>query len=180
MASGTADGPATADVSFPAYETPRAVAGSRVATVVLCENPSAMTMEGTNSAILRAPGAAASVVIDPGPEDAGHARALAEALDEAERLGEVPHGAPFVELPEPKFSLLDTVLELSGVGRAKATTSFGASGEDPVGVEASEQAQTPVPLPRDLIQVARALLPFAVWSADTPLAVREGRPLEEP
>lgn len=64
---------------FPAYEALRAVAGSRVASVVLCDNPSQMTMEGTNSVVLRAPGAAQSVVVDPGPEDAGHAKALAEA-----------------------------------------------------------------------------------------------------
>ena len=56
---------------FPAYEALRAVAGSRVASVVLCDNPSPMTMEGTNSVVLRAPGAAQSVVVDPGPEDAG-------------------------------------------------------------------------------------------------------------
>lgn len=67
---------------FPAYEALRAVAGSRVASVVLCDNPSPMTMEGTNSVVLRAPGAAQSVVVDPGPEDAGHAKALAESAGE--------------------------------------------------------------------------------------------------
>lgn len=69
---------------FPAYETPRAVGGSRAATIVLCDNPSPMTMEGTNSVVLRAPGVAASVVVDPGPEDARHARALAEAAGDVE------------------------------------------------------------------------------------------------
>jgi len=73
-----------ADVTFPAYETPRAVAGSTLASVVLCENPSAMTMEGTNSVILRAPGSRTSVVIDPGPSDAAHAEALARAAGEVE------------------------------------------------------------------------------------------------
>lgn len=69
---------------FPAYETVRAVAGTRAVSVVLCDNPSAMTMEGTNSVVLRAPGAAGSVVVDPGPEDASHARVLAEAAGDTQ------------------------------------------------------------------------------------------------
>lgn len=68
---------------FPAYEALRAVAGTRAASVVLCDNPSPMTMEGTNSVVLRAPGATVSVVVDPGPEDTAHAQALAEAAGEA-------------------------------------------------------------------------------------------------
>lgn len=67
---------------FPAYESPRTATGARAATIVLCDNPSPMTMEGTNSVVLRAPGAAQSVVVDPGPEDSRHARALAEAAGE--------------------------------------------------------------------------------------------------
>lgn len=65
--------------AFPAYEAARPVAGSRLASIVLADNPSPMTMEGTNSVVLRAPGGAASVVIDPGPEDEAHATALAGA-----------------------------------------------------------------------------------------------------
>ncbi|MBT0567167.1 MBL fold metallo-hydrolase [Williamsia sp. CHRR-6] len=49
----------------PAYETPRAV--TPFATVVLCRNPGVMELEGTNTWILRAPGADHSVVVDPGP-----------------------------------------------------------------------------------------------------------------
>jgi glyoxylase-like metal-dependent hydrolase (beta-lactamase superfamily II) len=36
-----------------------------------------MTLDGTNTWVLRAPGAAAAVVIDPGPDDDGHLAALA-------------------------------------------------------------------------------------------------------
>ena len=47
--------------------------------VLLAANPSPMTLEGTNTWILRAPGAAGSVVVDPGPVDAGHLTRVAAA-----------------------------------------------------------------------------------------------------
>lgn len=50
---------------------------SRLAGVLLAPNPGPMSLEGTNSYVLRAPGASGCVVIDPGPEDAGHLGALA-------------------------------------------------------------------------------------------------------
>ena len=42
------------------------------AGVVLAENPSPMTLEGTNTWVLRAPGSDAVVVVDPGPPDRAH------------------------------------------------------------------------------------------------------------
>lgn len=42
------------------------------ATCVLAPNASPMTLDGTNTWVLREPGARRSVVIDPGPQDAGH------------------------------------------------------------------------------------------------------------
>ena len=49
------------------------------ALCVLAPNPGPMTLEGTNTWILREPGAARCVVIDPGPEDAGHLDRVGEA-----------------------------------------------------------------------------------------------------
>lgn len=46
---------------------------------VLAPNPNIMTLDGTNSWVLREPGARRSIVIDPGPSDPGHLAALAEA-----------------------------------------------------------------------------------------------------
>ena len=43
-----------APISFPAYETLRPV--TDLAGVILCDNPSEMTFEGTNTVVLRAPG----------------------------------------------------------------------------------------------------------------------------
>ncbi|WP_245976392.1 MBL fold metallo-hydrolase [Amycolatopsis palatopharyngis] len=63
----------------PAYAQLRVV--SPVASVLLEENASTMTLEGTNSWVLRAPGAASSVVVDPGHEDPEHLDRLAAAGD---------------------------------------------------------------------------------------------------
>lgn len=42
------------------------------ATVVRADNPGLMTLDGTNTWILREPGASRSVVVDPGPPDSAH------------------------------------------------------------------------------------------------------------
>ncbi|MBT2499097.1 MBL fold metallo-hydrolase [Agromyces sp. ISL-38] len=52
---------------------------SPVATLLRAPNPGPMTLDGTNSFVLRAPGAASCVVVDPGPDDAGHLARLAAA-----------------------------------------------------------------------------------------------------
>ena len=52
--------------------TPRAQA-------VLAPNPGWMTLDGTNSWLLHEPGATEAVLVDPGPDDPGHLRALVDA-----------------------------------------------------------------------------------------------------
>jgi glyoxylase-like metal-dependent hydrolase (beta-lactamase superfamily II) len=47
-------------------------------TLVRAPNPGPMTLDGTNSWVLRGPGPHGSVVIDPGPTDAAHLARLAE------------------------------------------------------------------------------------------------------
>lgn len=63
-------------LSHPAYGQLRQVTPS--AAVLLANNPSQMTLEGTNSWVLRAPGRSDCVIVDPGPADKAHVRALAE------------------------------------------------------------------------------------------------------
>ena len=43
-----------------------------LASVLLAPNPSPMTLEGTNTWVLRAPGVEECVVVDPGEDDPGH------------------------------------------------------------------------------------------------------------
>jgi glyoxylase-like metal-dependent hydrolase (beta-lactamase superfamily II) len=44
------------------------------ALCVLAPNPSMMTLEGTNTWIIAAPGSPSVIVVDPGPDDEGHLR----------------------------------------------------------------------------------------------------------
>ena len=50
---------------------------TRLAAVLRADNPGPMTLDGTRSYVLRAPGSASCVVVDPGPDDATHLDALA-------------------------------------------------------------------------------------------------------
>ena len=52
-------------------------------TCVLAPNPSPMTLDGTNTWILREPGSTSCVVIDPGPDTASHLEAIRGAVDGA-------------------------------------------------------------------------------------------------
>jgi glyoxylase-like metal-dependent hydrolase (beta-lactamase superfamily II) len=54
-------------------------AAAGVATCVLAPNPGPMTLDGTNTWLLAAPGATEAVVIDPGPDDEQHLRAVIAA-----------------------------------------------------------------------------------------------------
>ncbi|HLS39334.1 MAG TPA: MBL fold metallo-hydrolase [Ornithinicoccus sp.] len=46
----------------------------------LCPNPGPMTLDGTNTWLLREPGADEVVVVDPGPLDEGHLRAVLDKV----------------------------------------------------------------------------------------------------
>jgi glyoxylase-like metal-dependent hydrolase (beta-lactamase superfamily II) len=72
---------ASDSVTHPAYGVLRPVTES--ASVMLCDNPGLMTLDGTNTWVLRAPGSDDMVIVDPGPEDAEHIGRLAA-------LGRIP------------------------------------------------------------------------------------------
>ncbi|HET6877592.1 MAG TPA: MBL fold metallo-hydrolase [Jatrophihabitans sp.] len=65
-----------------AYETVRPV--TDVASVLLQRNPGPMTLDGTNTWLLRAPDSDETVVVDPGQVDDVH---MARLLDAAPRIG---------------------------------------------------------------------------------------------
>lgn len=62
--------------SHPAYGRLRPV--TETASVLLADNPGLMTLEGTNTWVLRGPGSDEVVVVDPGPDDDEHISRLAE------------------------------------------------------------------------------------------------------
>jgi glyoxylase-like metal-dependent hydrolase (beta-lactamase superfamily II) len=64
-------------VTHPAYGEIRAV--TPFASVLLEDNPGVMSLEGTNTWLLRAPGAEDCVVVDPGEQDEPHLRRVLAA-----------------------------------------------------------------------------------------------------
>ncbi|OBG91210.1 MBL fold metallo-hydrolase [Mycobacterium sp. E3251] len=62
--------------SHPAYGTLRAV--TETASVLLADNPGLLTLEGTNTWVLRGKGSDELVVVDPGPDDDEHIARVAE------------------------------------------------------------------------------------------------------
>jgi glyoxylase-like metal-dependent hydrolase (beta-lactamase superfamily II) len=100
--------------------TPRAVN-------VLAPNASAMTLDGTNTWILSEPDSELAVVVDPGPLDEGHLRAVvdtAEAAGKRVALTLLTHGHPdhaegavrFAALTGTKVRALDPALRLGEEG----------------------------------------------------------------
>ena len=51
---------------------------------ILADNPGPMTLDGTNTWVLSAPGASRGIVIDPGPDDERH---LTDVLEVARERG---------------------------------------------------------------------------------------------
>ncbi|MFD7295604.1 MBL fold metallo-hydrolase [Streptomyces sp. NPDC059897] len=96
---------------------------------VLAPNPSAMTLDGTNTWIVAEPDSDLAVVIDPGPLDDAHLHAV---MDVAEKAGKrvaltlLTHGHPdhaegagrFAELTGTKVRALDPALRLGDEGLA--------------------------------------------------------------
>jgi glyoxylase-like metal-dependent hydrolase (beta-lactamase superfamily II) len=56
---------------------------TETASVLLCDNPGLLTLDGTNTWVLQGPGSAEMVIVDPGPEDDEH-------IDRIAGLGKIP------------------------------------------------------------------------------------------
>ncbi len=68
-------------LAHPAYGQLRRVTDT--ASVILCDNPGLMTLDGTNTWVLQGPGSDEMVIVDPGPGDDAHVERIA-------RLGKIP------------------------------------------------------------------------------------------
>ncbi|MEU7133075.1 MBL fold metallo-hydrolase [Streptomyces sp. NPDC046261] len=114
---------------LPGRPRPGAIGGPATAraTCVLAANPSAMTLEGTNTWILAEPDSDLAVVVDPGPLDEAHLAnviATAEAAGKRVALTLLTHGHPdhsdgaarFAELTGTHVRALDPALRLGGEG----------------------------------------------------------------
>ncbi|MFI2202916.1 MBL fold metallo-hydrolase [Streptomyces sp. NPDC020192] len=96
---------------------------------VLAPNASAMTLDGTNTWIVAEPDSDLAVVVDPGPLDHGHLRAVVDTAEKAGRriaLTLLTHGHPdhaegaarFAELTGTRVRALDPALRLGDEGLA--------------------------------------------------------------
>ncbi len=94
---------------------------------VLAPNPSAMTLDGTNTWIVSEPDSELAVVIDPGPLDEVHLQRIVDTAAEAGKriaLTLLTHGHPdhaegagrFAELTRTKVRALDPALRLGDEG----------------------------------------------------------------
>ncbi len=95
----------------------------RRARCVLAPNASPMTLDGTNTWVLREPGARCSVVIDPGPLDLGHLEAVGEVAEDVAVVllthGHADHSAgarEFAERVGCGVRALDPAFQYGGEG----------------------------------------------------------------
>lgn len=117
-----------------------AIDGSATARAlcVLAPNPSAMTLDGTNTWIVAEPDSDLAVVIDPGPLDEAHLRNVVETAERAGKrvaLTLLTHGHPdhaegagrFAELTRTAVRALDPALRLGeeGLGADDVITTGG-------------------------------------------------------
>ncbi|MGF2944928.1 MBL fold metallo-hydrolase [Mycobacterium sp. Lab-001] len=108
-------------LSHPAYRRLRAVTDT--ASVLLADNPGPLTLEGTNTWVLRGPGSDELVVVDPGPDDDEHIARIAALGRVALVLISHRHG--------DHTDGIDKLVELTGATVRSAGSGFlrGLGGE---------------------------------------------------
>jgi glyoxylase-like metal-dependent hydrolase (beta-lactamase superfamily II) len=147
----------------PAYGLLRPVTQS--ASVLLCNNPGLMTLEGTNTWVLRGPGSDEMVIVDPGPADDEHIARIAE-------LGRIP-----LVLISHKHDYhtggIDKIVELTGATVRSVGSGFlrGLGGQLSEGevIDAAGLRITVMATPGHTADSLSFVLDDAVLTADTVL-----------
>ncbi len=150
-------------VTHPAYGTLRPV--TETASVLVADNPGLLTLEGTNSWVLRGPGSDEVVIVDPGPDDDEHIARVADVGRIALVL--ISHRHP------DHTDGIDKLVELTGAPVRSAGSGFlrGLSGEliDGEVIDAAGVQITVLATPGHTADSLSFVLDDAVLTADTVL-----------
>lgn len=150
-------------LEHPAYGRLRPVTAT--ASVLLCDNPGKMTLEGTNTWILRGPGSDELVVVDPGPDDDEHLLRIAE-------LGPIPL-VLISHRHEDHTGGIDKIVERTGAVVRAVGSGFlrglGGPLHDGEVIDAAGLRITVMATPGHTADSTSFLLPDAVLTADTVL-----------
>jgi glyoxylase-like metal-dependent hydrolase (beta-lactamase superfamily II) len=117
------------------------------AVCVLAPNRSPMTLDGTNTWLLAEPGSSSCVVVDPGPDDAGHLAAVrTAAADAGVRIAVVllTHGHPDHAEGARRFAT-DAGVGVRALDPAHRLGSEGLAGGDVVEVDGLQLRVVPTP-----------------------------------
>ncbi|GAT11553.1 MBL fold metallo-hydrolase [Mycolicibacterium novocastrense] len=147
----------------PAYGGLRPVTDT--ASVLLCDNPGLLTLEGTNTWVLRGPGSDEMVVVDPGPDDDEHVGRLAE-------LGTIPL-VLISHKHEDHTGAIDKIVDRTGAVVRSVGSGFlrglGGPLTDGEVIEAAGLRITVMATPGHTVDSVSFLLDDAVLTADTVL-----------
>jgi glyoxylase-like metal-dependent hydrolase (beta-lactamase superfamily II) len=154
---------AAESLTHPAYARLRAVTDT--ASVLLADNPGLLTLEGTNTWVLRGPGSDEVVIVDPGPDDDEHIARVAGVGRIALVLISHRHG--------DHTDAIDKLVALTGAPVRSAGSGFlrGLSGEltDGEVIEAAGLKITVMATPGHTADSLSFVLDDAVLTADSVL-----------
>lgn len=150
-------------IEHPAYGILRPV--TETASVLLCNNPNVMTLDGTNTWVLRGPGSDEMVIVDPGPDDDEHIGRLAE-------LGAIPL-VLISHKHEDHTGGIDKLVELTGATVRSVGSGFlrglGGPLTDGEVIDAAGLRITVMATPGHTADSLTFLIDGAVLTADTVL-----------
>jgi glyoxylase-like metal-dependent hydrolase (beta-lactamase superfamily II) len=150
-------------LGHPAYGLLRPVTDT--AAVLLCNNPGLLTLEGTNTWVLRGPRSDEMVVVDPGPEDDEHIARIAE-------LGRIPL-VLISHKHEDHTGAIDKIVERTGAVVRSVGSGFlrglGGPLTDGEVIDAAGLRITVMATPGHTADSVSFLLDDAVLTADTVL-----------
>jgi glyoxylase-like metal-dependent hydrolase (beta-lactamase superfamily II) len=150
-------------LTHPAYGQLRQV--TPIAAVLLADNPGQMTLEGTNTWILRAPGRSDCVVIDPGPKDKAHSEAIARVTEGNIALTLITHRH------HDHTGGIDRLVELTGTLVRARTAEFLRGSDAPLVdgevIEAAGLRITVLDTPGHTLDSVSFVLDDAVLTGDT-------------